>query len=117
MRVLLRADFRIGHAGEGEGLDRAIECFALAKARVNSRDFGDLISDSEHGIERGHRLLKDHRDAIAANVSHLFVAQGDEIFSLELDAAAGFDSAGWLDQSEDRKGGDGFSAARFSDDS
>ena len=30
-------------------------------------DFGDLVADREHRVERGHRLLEDHRDLGAAD--------------------------------------------------
>ena len=35
--------------------------------RVHARDLGDLVADGEDRVERGHRLLEDHRDAVAAD--------------------------------------------------
>jgi len=34
--------------------------------------FGDLLADREDRIERGHRLLEDHGDLVAAHLAHLF---------------------------------------------
>jgi hypothetical protein len=33
--------------------------------------FGDLEPERQHRIEARHRLLKDHRDLIAAHLAHL----------------------------------------------
>jgi hypothetical protein len=32
---------------------------------MHARDLGDLVTDGEHGIQRGHRFLEDHRDPVA----------------------------------------------------
>ena len=32
------------------------------QAAVQHQRFGDLVADGEHRVERGHRLLEDHRD-------------------------------------------------------
>ena len=116
VRVLAGALLRRRNADELEHLDGAVPRVAPAHARVHARDFGDLVADGEDRIERRHRLLEDHRDAIAADVAHLLVAQRDEVLSLELDAAAGLDSARRLNQPQDRQRGDRLSAARFADD-
>ena len=31
----------------------------------------DLVADGEDRVERGHRLLEDHRDLVAADLPHL----------------------------------------------
>ena len=48
----------------------------------------DLAADGEDRIERGHRLLEDHRDPRAANRAHLGLAQIQQILTLEDDLAA-----------------------------
>jgi hypothetical protein len=40
---------------------------------MQTKCFGNLFADSEHRVERSHRILKDHRDVITANLSHLRV--------------------------------------------
>jgi hypothetical protein len=37
---------------------------------VQAQRLGDLVADGEHRVERGHRLLEDHRDAVAADRAH-----------------------------------------------
>ena len=41
--------------------------------------FGNLISDAHHGIERGHRLLKNHGDARTAELAHGVVIERGQI--------------------------------------
>ena len=42
-------------------------------AVVSERALGDLIADAHDGIEGGHRLLKNHGDARAAELAHRFI--------------------------------------------
>src|SRR5256886_330322 len=42
----------------------------------------DLIANRENRIQRGHRLLKDHGDLVAANLTHLLVVEFEEIAPL-----------------------------------
>ena len=83
---------------------------------VHAHDLGDLIADREHRVERGHRLLEHHRHASAANLAHRLFVERDEVVSVEVDLAAGLDSAGRADEAEQRERGDRFSAARFADE-
>ena len=52
---------------------------------VHAHDLGDLVADREHGIERGHRFLEDHRDARAANVAHRPFVEREEVAAVERD--------------------------------
>ena len=83
---------------------------------MDAGHFCHLISDREDGIQSRHRLLENHRDAIATDLTHFVVRKSDEILPFELDAASGFNATGRLDQSQYRKRSDGFSAPRFADD-
>ena len=38
-------------------------------AEPDERPFGDLLADAHHRVERGHRLLEDHRDLAAPNLA------------------------------------------------
>jgi len=44
---------------------------------------GHLIADGIGRVERGHRLLEDHGDALAAQPVHLLLGQGGQIARLE----------------------------------
>jgi hypothetical protein len=37
------------------------------RAHVQPQHLGDLVADGEHRVQRGHRLLEDHRDVLAAD--------------------------------------------------
>ena len=41
------------------------------RAAGAAQRLGDLLADGEHRVERGHRLLEDHRDLVAADGAHL----------------------------------------------
>ncbi len=51
------------------------------------------------GIERRHRLLKDHGDLAAAIVAHLLRLQGQQVRALETDRA--FDARRGIQQPQD----------------
>src|SRR4029078_13097869 len=75
-----------------------------------------LIADDEHGIERRHRLLENHRDAVAADAADLVISGGGEVFSLKFNCAGRLDSSGRLNQAKYRERGDRLAAAGFPDD-
>ncbi len=50
---------------------------------------GNLIAHTKYRVERGHRLLKHHRDAISAHATHLGFGQCEEIASHEADRTTG----------------------------
>ena len=54
---------------------------------------GDLRADGQHRVEAGHRLLEDHRDAMAAQALHRLFAERRQLLALEADRARG-DAAG-----------------------
>jgi hypothetical protein len=69
-------------------LDRFLHRFAPADPFMEDDPFGDLLSDREDRIERGHRLLKDHRDPVSPYFPHLFFGKGQKVFPLEEDPAS-----------------------------
>ncbi len=56
---------------------------AEGKAAMGDEHFGDLLADRQRRIEAGHRLLKDHRDPVAANVAHFPFRQCQKVLPLE----------------------------------
>src|SRR5437868_6865076 len=103
MRILLRSLFSGWDSRERQHFHSAIPRVASRSGSVNARYFSDLVTDSKYWIQRRHRLLKNHGDAIAANVPHTRIIERDEIFSLELDAASSFDASGLLNQPKNRE--------------
>ena len=47
--------------------------------------FGNLVADREARIERGHRLLEDHGQAVAAQILHLPLGEAGQLASFEQD--------------------------------
>src|ERR1700730_18407318 len=74
--------------------------------------FGNLLADGVNGIKRSHRVLKDHRDVVAANGAHLFVRQLEQIFVIE-NYLAGYNLSRRRNQTHDGKRGDRFAAPRL----
>ena len=72
----------------GDGMPTSLN-IAIAISRASARDlvlvqahgFADLIADGEHRVERRHRLLKDHRDPVAADLAHLVERQLQQVFA------------------------------------
>ena len=48
----------------------------------------DLLAARHHRIERGHRLLEDHRHARAAQLAQPRLGRGEQVLALEQDLAA-----------------------------
>ena len=77
--------------------------------------FGYLVADRVDGIERGHRVLKDHSDLAPANPSHLVVFELHQVAAVEDDLARDRFSRR-ENQPHYRKACDGFAAARLADE-
>src|SRR4030095_3154376 len=70
----------------------------------------------EHRIERGHRLLEDHRDLFAADLSHLGRGQIEEASPAVVDRALDDAARGLRDQAHDREGRNALPGAGLADD-
>src|SRR5687767_2009235 len=79
---------------------------------MESECFRDLLTDGVDRIQRRHRILKDHRDIVAADVSHPIIGRGRQLFALE-SYGPRHDFSRQRDQSHDRERGDRFTRARF----
>src|SRR5204862_3165013 len=73
---------RIGDADLVEELGGACQGYPVAHPLMEGDRLGNLVADPMHGIERGHRLLKDHRDLIAAHGAHAIEIERQEVASL-----------------------------------
>ena len=115
VRIVVDAPLRRGDADAAQHLDGPRPRLLLADVGVDAQRLGDLVADGKHRIERAHRLLKDHRDAAAADRAHRAGAARGEIDAVEHDRAV---EAGEIvrQQPQDRKAGDGLAAAAFADD-
>jgi len=74
----------------------------------------DLVADREERVEGGHRVLQDHRDALAANPAHLVIGLFEKVFSRKQHLAA--DDAGRRRQdAQDRQCQRALAGARLAD--
>ena len=88
MRVAVDAPARVRDADEAEHLDRAVERLRLADVAVRAHRLDQLGADLVEGMQRGQRVLEDHRDVVAAQRAHLVVVGLQEVAALEQDLAA-----------------------------
>ena len=68
-RVLIDVAARIGHADPSQHLYGLVVRLFFGHLLMNANRLNDLTADGMHRTERGHRLLKDHGNLFAANVS------------------------------------------------
>ena len=86
--------------------------------------FGDLIANPHHGVERTHRLLEDHGHARAAQPTHGFAGNSEQVvgnrggvassWALGEENFARYPSLR-RKQAHDGQGGDRFAGAGFTD--
>ena len=87
VRVAIDPLLGVRDADAPQHVDRAAAL--LGAARVGAiLDVDRLGRDREHRVERGHRVLKDHRDAIAAQAPQLALAELQDVAAVESDLAA-----------------------------
>jgi molybdopterin converting factor small subunit len=84
---------------------------------VRQDSLRDLVADAHDGIERGHGLLKDHRDPRAAELAHGVVRKPGEVSGRAVLGEEDVTGDAGLSrkQPHDGKGCDRFSGAGFSD--
>ncbi len=79
MRVVPKSFRRGWDLHKFQQFNSTSQCGFRRDALVKADSFNELVADREYRIERSHRVLKDHRDLIAANLSHAPLVQGQQI--------------------------------------
>ena len=82
---------------------------------MDAERLSHLVADGEERIQRGHRVLQDHGDTLAADLAHLARRLGQEVFSLEGEGAA-HDAGGGGEQAHDGEGEGRLARARLAHD-
>ena len=115
MGEVVDARLRVRDADLPQQLDRARPCGALVDALVGPDRLDDLLADPVDRVQRGHRVLEDHPELVAAVVLHLGVRDLEEIGSLveHLALEARVHAAG---QPHQRHRGHALAGARLADD-
>ncbi len=116
VRVAVDTFFRFVNADFGKGLDGAVERGFSRDAFVDLQWFGQLAADLHEGVQRGHRVLEDHRDPLAPDLAELLFRGAEEVDAVE-HRGARVDAAGRLgDQAEQGVTGHRFPGAGLTDD-
>ena len=116
MRIGAHDAVGIGQAHGLDHVDGAATGFVARDLVVDQRHFHQLPADEHGRIERGHRLLIDHRDLRAADGAQLRVREARHVAALEADRAIG-DAPEPREIAHDRERDRRLAAARFADQS
>jgi hypothetical protein len=102
------------HPDQAKHLERARPRLRGRRLAVQPHRFADLLADGHRRVQRGHRILVDHRDLVAPDILHLPAVQRDQVGAAEQDAARG-DAPGSGQQPHDGQPGGALAAARLAD--
>ncbi|KUG29211.1 hypothetical protein ASZ90_000913 [hydrocarbon metagenome] len=78
-----QAAFGIGDAHQGQHASSLGQGLAPGLAPMQADGLGDLLAHPQDGIERGHGLLEDHGDAVAAHPAHGVRGEGAQVRAVE----------------------------------
>ena len=108
--VAVRGDADLFHQ-----LFRLFRGGVFAEVGVQRDHLADLFADGFERVERRHRVLKHHGDALAADGEPVFFRKAVEPGALEVDAAAD-DRTVFVGHADERLGQHALAAAGFTDD-
>ena len=94
VRIKLQHPLRFADRDLGEQLGCALPRVTPRKCEVMPQQGRDLRADAPDRIERGHRILRDQRDAAAEQAASLRLRHREQIASLEPNGASGDDGVG-----------------------
>ena len=116
VRIGLHDARRVRQPHVAQHLERArVGALLGAALLMVQRHFHQLPRDLHRRVERGHRLLIDHRDLRAAQLAQLVLAHRGHVAALELDLA-GHDAAVLAHVLHDRERHGRLAAAELADD-
>ncbi len=107
---------RLADRDLGKQFSRPLQRAAFRQGKVVPQQDRDLRTDTLHRIERGHRVLRNQRDAAAEQAAPLRLRHGNEIASLELNGPGSDNRVRWQ-QAEDGTSQHRFAGAGFPDQS
>ena len=107
----------VGDADRVEQLDRRARAPRPRRCRAVGPDrLDDLVADPVDGVERGHRVLEDHRDPLAAHLAAARLSLSvDQLLAVELHRALD-PRVGRAGEADDRLRGDALARAGLADD-
>src|SRR6266571_531204 len=114
----IRIDLRLGLGDPdlAQELERAYPRLPTRHAEMLGQDLGELEADREHGVQRAHRLLEDHRDVRAPQFLQFPGREGEKIAPAVQDLAPRRHGRVLLgEQTQDRQSGHRLAAPGFPD--
>src|SRR4051794_8165380 len=87
MRIAGEPRLRIRNTDLVQQLDDARAGRGTGDTLVQQQDLADLLLDRVQRIERGHRLLEDDRDVVAAYLADLVLREAQQFLPFEMDRA------------------------------
>jgi hypothetical protein len=96
--------------------DTAHARFGARQTFVRLQHLGELALDREVRIERGHRVLEDHRDAMTSNLLRLTLRHGQQVAATEHRLAARKERRWSLQEAHQRQARDRLARTAFADD-
>src|SRR4029453_10853378 len=115
MRIKTGPRPSVRYADALQHLDGVFTRLVAGVAQMQLRNFGDLHPHGQEGIQRGHRILENHRQLGASNISQLALLQLAQVPAFEHDLPCADRARVW-NQSEQRQAGDGLAGTGFTDD-
>jgi hypothetical protein len=79
MGVLADTLLRAGYIYEPKRNDAFFQSLLAGEPLMQAKGFRNLIADGKNRVERGHGFLKYHGNTIAANLSHAFFREFEQI--------------------------------------
>ena len=116
VRVLTQPLFRFGNAHLLQQFQSRFARFRFAETTVQAHPFCQLPLHREDRIERRHRLLKNHRNAVATQLACFAIRRVHKINIVEQHLPAGDRTTAKLDQAHQRQRRDGLTRPGFAHD-
>ncbi len=88
VRIGLEQTSRLFQAGQFEQFQHPLAQRGATQATMQAQALADLAYDALQWIERGHRLLEHHADALPTNRQQCLRRQGEQFLAVQAHAAA-----------------------------
>ena len=116
VRIGVRAALRLGNMDAAQHLHCPVHRIAPRQSLVQRDRLADLAAHRQQRVERGHRLLEDHRDVVAADALHFAFAELQQIGAFKADCAADDPPRRVGDEAQDGQRGHALAAPGLPDD-